>query len=288
MRTITVRPPPDTGAYCVAREKLHDNALHDLLTEMARKIEPLAPEAWLWRGRHAKLVDGFTATMPDTPENQAAFPQQKSQGKGLGFPIMRVCMILSLATARILDAACGPYTGKQTGEPALFREIIDAFQPGDVAVFDRYHGSYMTLALLMLRGVDVCTRLHQRRPHDMRHGTRLGKYDRLVTWHRPAQPSWMDDDTYATIPKTITLAISFTETCATLLAAWSTLALGLYDAAAIESLLARIALLEIPERPGRIEPRVLERRRHRYPLMRAPRQTLRKRLKSGTRCHTMT
>lgn len=379
-------PSPDTGDYCVAREKLNENALHELLAEMAHKIEFVTPEAWLWRGRHTKLVDGFTATMPDTPENQAAFPQQESQEKGLGFPIMRVCVILSLATACILDAAFGPYSGKETGEPALFREIIDAFQSGDVAVFDRCCCSYMMLALLMLRGVDACTRLHQQRPHDMRRGKRLGKHDRLVTWQRPSQPPWMDDATYATIPETIVLRmmrfniampgcrtksitlittlldpdaypaeavaelygyrwnveldiraikqslnldhlrcqtpemiriefwttllaynlirkviceaavkhdklprrISFTETCATILAGWSTLALGLYDAAAIERLLARIASLEIPDRPGRIEPRVLKRRRHRYPLMREPRHVLRERLKSRTPCDTIT
>ena len=82
--------------------------------------------------------------------------------------------------------------------------------------------------------------------------------------------------------------IGFTETCATLLAAWSTLALGSYDAAAIASLPARIASLEIPNRPGRIEPRMLKRRRHRYPLMHEPRPVLRERLKSRTRCETIT
>ena len=189
----------------MARQKLNENALHELLAEVARKIEYVAPETWLWHGRHAKLVDGFTATMPDTPANQAAFPQQKSQKQGVGFPIMRVCVILSLATACILDAAFGPYSGKETGEPALLRDLLDAFGPGDVAVFDRCYCSYMMLAMLSLRGVDTCTRLHQRRPHDMRRGTRLGKYDRLVTWQRPTQASWMDDATYATIPETITL-----------------------------------------------------------------------------------
>ena len=95
-------PSTDTGEYCKARKKLCEKALHDLVVETARKIEYVAPESWLWRGRHAKLVDGFTATMPDTPENQEAFPQPKSQEPGIGFPIMRVCVILSLATACVL------------------------------------------------------------------------------------------------------------------------------------------------------------------------------------------
>jgi hypothetical protein len=379
-------PSTDTGEYCTARSKLSEKALRDLVVEAAAKIEYAAPDDWLWCGRHVKLVDGFTATMPDTSENQKEFPQQKSQKPGLGFPILRACVILSLATACILDAAFGPYSGKQTGEPALFRARLDAFGPGDVALFDRYHNSYMMLALLMLRDVDVCARLHQRRPSDFRRGQRLGKYDRLVTWQRPGQPAWMDEATYATIPQTLTLRmirfniivpgrrtraitivttlvdpnqysaeaiaelygyrwnveldirqikqtlnldhlrcktpamvrkefwmtllaynlirriigtaailhgkqprrISFTRTCITILAAWSTLSLGHDHPRAMKILLKQIATLETPERPGRIEPRVLKRRRHRYPLMRQPRQKLKKHLELTTQCGKMT
>jgi putative transposase len=295
-------------------------------------------------------------------------------------------VVLSLASACRLDAAWGPYCGKQTGEPALLRELFGAFEAGVVAVFDRYCGSYMMLALLMLREVDVCTRLHQRRCGDLRRGKRLGKHDRLVTWQRPSRPPWMDEATYATIPQTLSLRmlrfnilvpgrrtrsitlvttlidaqeypaeaiaelygyrwnveldirqikqtlnldhlrcktpamvrvefwttllgynlirriictaaiqhrkiprrISFTRTCVTILAAWSSLSLGHYHAKALEILLERIASLEVPERPGRIEPRVLKRRRHRYPLMRAPRQQLKKHLEYATRCRKIT
>ena len=373
-------PTTDTGDYCTARKKLDEKALHDLLVQAAAKIEYIAADDWLWHGRHVKLVDGFTATMPDTPENQAEFPQPKSQKPDIGSPIMRACVILSLATACVTDAAFGPYSGKKTGESALFRQLLDAFRVGDVAVFDRYYSSYMTLAMLGLRGVDACARLHQRRSGDLRRGKRLGKYDRLVTWSRPQRPPWMDEATYATIPETLELRmirfnitvpgcrtktitvittlvdpkeysaeaiaelygyrwnveldirdikqtlnldhlrcktpemvrnefwttllaynlirriicaaamthgksprrISFTRTCATILAAWSNLTLQLYGPEAIRHLLSEIASLEVPDRPGRIEPRVLKRRRHRYPLMREPRAKLKKRLENAT------
>jgi len=42
--------------------------------------------------------------------------------------------------------------------------------------------------------------------------------------------------------------------------------------------LERIAANRVADRPGRIEPRVIKRRRHRYPLMRAPRDQLRRAL----------
>jgi len=82
--------------------------------------------------------------------------------------------------------------------------------------------------------------------------------------------------------------ISFTRTCSTILASWSNLASGRFDEAAVLTLLERIATLEVPDRPGRIEPRVLKRRRHRYALMRKPRAELKKRLQATTRSGKMT
>jgi hypothetical protein len=43
--------------------------------------------------------------------------------------------------------------------------------------------------------------------------------------------------------------------------------------------LPHIAANEVANRPGRIEPRVLKRRRHRYPLMQRPREQLRAKLR---------
>ena len=69
-----------------------NSGLKDRLDRAAKKyetriaqLEEEADASWLWKGLHAKLVDGFTFTMPDTPANQAVFPQQKSQMPGIGF-----------------------------------------------------------------------------------------------------------------------------------------------------------------------------------------------------------
>jgi len=82
--------------------------------------------------------------------------------------------------------------------------------------------------------------------------------------------------------------ISFTRTCVTILASWSNLLLGLHGASGVGKLLERIASLKVPTRPGRIEPRVLKRRRHRYPLMQEPQQTSKPRLKLATHAGKMT
>jgi hypothetical protein len=200
------RPPSgDTGAYCRARAKLKLTALQRLVREVSGHLEDRGDAAWLWKGLHAKLVDGFTFTMPDTPENQAAFPQPHVERPGVGFPLARACVVLSLATAAVCDLAVGPYEGKQTGETALLRSVLARFHPQDVVVFDRYFCSYMMLALLSQRGVHVCARLHHCRRSDFRRGRRLGPGDHLITWTRPQRPTWMTPEAYAQIPETLTL-----------------------------------------------------------------------------------
>ena len=200
------RPPSgDTGDYCRARAKLKLTALQCLVREVAGQLEDRAEAAWLWKGLHAKLVDGFTFTTPDTPENQAAFPQPHVQRPGLGFPLARACVVLALATAAVCDLAVGPYEGKQTGETALLRQLLATVAPHDVVVFDRYFCSFMMLALLSQRGIHVCARLHHCRRRDFRRGRKLGPGDHLITWTRPQRPPWMSPEHYAQMPETLTL-----------------------------------------------------------------------------------
>ena len=198
-------PTSDTGDYCRARSKLSEAALHDLSVEIAAEVEVQCDPKWLWKGRHAKLVDGFTFTMPDTEQSQACYPHPKTQQKGVGLPIARAAVILSLASACVLDLAVGPYQGKETGETALLRQLLNSFQQGDIAVMDRYYCSFLMIALLMGHGVDVCLRIHHLRKVDFRRGRRLGHYDHVLHWTRPQRPDWMDPETYNCIPATLEL-----------------------------------------------------------------------------------
>ncbi|HSQ54426.1 MAG TPA: IS4 family transposase, partial [Gemmata sp.] len=114
---------PETNSYCEARQRLPLGVVVRLVRQTARELEDRAPEAWLWKGRRVALVDGTTASMPDSEENQKAFPQSKAQGIGLGFPLVRRVAIIALATGVVRDLAHGPYQGKETGETALFRTL---------------------------------------------------------------------------------------------------------------------------------------------------------------------
>jgi hypothetical protein len=377
-------PTEDTGDYCRARAKLSAAALRELSGEVAEELQQAADESWLWKGQHhAKLIDGFTFTMPDTRANQAVYPQQRAQKPGVGLPIARTVVILSLATACVMDLAMGPYKGKETGESALLRRLLKSLAAGDIAVMDRYYCSFMMIALLLGQGTHTCARKHHRRHSDYRRGRRLGKYDHLIEWTRPPRPSWMNEETYAQIPETLVLRelrynivepgrrthtidiittltdaeeytvediaelygfrwnveldirsiksnmnlghvrcksppmverevwttllgynlirmtaagaallhgkqprqISFTSTCQYVLASWMQLSCGLIAESRLADYLLllckQIAACEVADRPGRLEPRVLKRRRHGYKLMQQPRDELRSELQKS-------
>jgi Transposase DDE domain len=196
----------DTSSYCGARRRLPEDLTRDLVRQTGRSSHQQAKESWLFHGRSVKIADGSSVVMPDTPENQAAYPQPNSQAPGLGFPIARILVVFSLAVGTVLDAAVGPYQGKETSELALLRQIIGQFQPGDIALADRFFCSYWVIAALQARGVDMVVRLHQCRTADFRRGRRVGREDHLVTWSKPQQvPDWMTRAEYDAMPAALTV-----------------------------------------------------------------------------------
>ena len=199
---LTGREPcsPDTGSYSDARHRLPLDVIVQLVHQTARKVDADASDQWLWKGRKTWLIDGTTVSMPDTPENQQAFPQPNTQKPGLGFPVARLVAIISLATGVVRDLDMGPYKGKETGETALLRSLLDGLEAGEVVLGDRCFASYFTLAALIQRDVDGLFRMHQRRKFDFQRRRRLGPEDHVVTWTKPPRPKWMDEETYVQMP----------------------------------------------------------------------------------------
>ena len=197
---------PETSSYCEARQRLPEELTWELVRRTGQSIHHQAENAWLFHGRSVKVIDGSTVTMPDTPENQAAYPQLDSQAPGVGFPIARLLVVFSLAVGTVLEATLGPYQGKQTSELALLRQVLDQFQPGDLVLADRFFSSYWVIAALQARGVEIVVRLHQARQADFRRGRRLGREDHLVTWTKPSHvPDWMSRAEYEAMPAQLTV-----------------------------------------------------------------------------------
>ena len=195
-----------TGGYCRARQRLPVELISTLARRTGQLLSEKAPRPWLWRGRAVKLVDGTGLSMPDTPNNQASYPQPCTQAPGVGFPMARLVVMVCLATGALLDAAIGPYQGKGSGELGLVRHLMENFSPGDVMLADALYCNYFLIASLMVAGVDVLMKQNGSRNTDFRRGQSLGTRDHLVRWPKPVtRPEWMTPEQYANAPDEICL-----------------------------------------------------------------------------------
>lgn len=195
-----MRLSSETTAYCKARCRLPEKLFHRLLDWTARRCNDAASEQWLFHGRVIEMVDGWTVTMADTPENQAEYPQMANQKPGCGFPIARMIGVFSLATGAISLTKMAAYQGKQTGETSLLRSILNRISPGTILLADRYFASFWLMAQSELSRIDLVARVHHKRKVDFRRGLKQGYLDQLVAYPRPSRPKWMSKKEYATYP----------------------------------------------------------------------------------------
>ena len=191
----------DTGAYCEARQRLPEELVLELARNTGRDCAKKSSTSWLWMDRVVKVVDGFTVTMPDTAENQKEYPQPNCQKPGVGFPIMRIVMIFSLAIGAALEVVTGKYSGKETGETSLLRSLINTLLPGEILLADCYFATYWLLATAWSNDFDLVAKSHHRRKVDFRTGIKLGSLDQIVGYPKPRdRPYWMTPQEYADAP----------------------------------------------------------------------------------------
>jgi hypothetical protein len=194
-----------TGPYCKARQRLSQKFLKRLLIRSGQNLQDKTARFWNWKGRSIKLVDGTTLSMPDTKENQKFYPQSKAQKPGLGFPKIRLVIMLSMFSGALVNFAAGPCRGKNTGEHALLRQSLDTLSSMDVLIGDRYFGTYFLIAELLKRAADGLFRLHSSRKEPGLQRTKKLNKDHLVVWTKPQRPVWMDKKTYQSMPEKLTL-----------------------------------------------------------------------------------
>jgi hypothetical protein len=190
-----------TGAYCQARQRLPEKFFSSVARLVGKTLDDKVDPTWLWKGRPVYMFDGTTVSMPDTAENQAAYPQVYNQKPGLGFPIARICTIMSLACGAIIDMGISRYAGKQQGELSLLRKMWDILSPGDILLTDALMSTWHEMLMLKQRGVDSVSRLNKAlRKADFRRGKRLGKEDHIVHWAKPSSIRHLDWATYKSLP----------------------------------------------------------------------------------------
>lgn len=188
---------PSTAAYCKARVRI---PIRLLIRIHRHLVAAMCPR----RSPRTFVVDGTTLSMPDTPANQEAWPQSRSQKEGCGFPIMRLVGLFDLATGVWIDAATAPF---RSSERNLCRKLWKHVRAGDTIVADSGFCCWFTLYLFGIKGVNVVMRNSGIRKPDAR-ATKLGEGDRLERWKKPKiRPKWISPQAYAAMPESITVRV---------------------------------------------------------------------------------
>jgi hypothetical protein len=206
MFVLEGRPGVDEGtsAYCQARARLPDDLLTAALQASAQAATARVAPSTALQGRAVKMLDGTTLVLPDTPLNQAEYPQSKSQKPGCGFPLLNLLAVWDARGATIGDVELG---NQHHSELRLLHQLAPRLAPQDIVVYDRALGHYVGCALLRARDLDLISRVHTRRI-DWRRGQRLGRNERLVTWRKSrCQPPYLTTAEWAALPDEITVRL---------------------------------------------------------------------------------
>ena len=194
---------PNTASYCNARARIPTAVMRRLAKRTAQQLQAGLPDRWKWNGRSVFIADGSHVSMPDTPENQARYPQPVVQQPGLGFPLARIAVLLSLATGACHDLVIAPYAGKGTGETTLLRQMYDSLLPGDVVLADALFDNYFLACELRWRGIELVARVQAERV-----GSRTVESSSegdLIVWQRPNKPRGMTGQQYRRYPESLTM-----------------------------------------------------------------------------------
>jgi len=199
------QPPDTTSPYCQARGQLPLERLDDIHRAVVTEAEAAVATGDLWCGLRVHVVDGTTLTAPDTPENQEAFPQQKGQRPGCGFPILRLLAFFALATGMITGWIHGAYG---QSELALLQLLWEQLRPGELLLGDRGFCTWGLLAQCQARQIHAVFRVRGSRRRDLRRGMRLSRDERLVHWSKPIlRPRTISAQEWATLPDGLSLRV---------------------------------------------------------------------------------
>jgi len=127
-------PSSNNAAYCTVRTRVKDLDLEVIHKKVCEKVEQRVIADQRWKGRDVRVLDGTGITLPDTPKNQAEFPQPSIQRKGCGFPVMKVVACFCLASGALLKWV---ETELKRHESRILQQFIGFLKPGDVVLTDR-------------------------------------------------------------------------------------------------------------------------------------------------------
>jgi len=120
-----------------ARYRLGAAPIEIIFVHTAEAWAAAAADAHRWRGLALYGVDGTTLRVPDTDENRAAFGLPPSSRGQAGYPQIRLVALMALRSHLVRAVAFGPYSGKETGEHSLARELWSEVPNDSLVILDK-------------------------------------------------------------------------------------------------------------------------------------------------------
>ena len=128
-------PSNSSSAYCQARLNFDIDSLKKIFNHTTN----LHSKGEDWKSHRVVVVDGTGLSMPDTQANQEAYPQQKNQKVGCGFPSARALACFCLFSGTLLSYRLG---NKKSHELLLLRDQYKTFKAGDILLGDKMFCTY--------------------------------------------------------------------------------------------------------------------------------------------------
>jgi len=235
LRRLTDIPFTDS-AYVQARQRLPVQIFRDLLKWIcaqasAKMITKRGDDPQLFHGHRVYMLDGSSASMPDTAPLMKFFGQPTGQEPGCGFPAAHLLYLIDLATGMILDMIISPlFTHDLRHAPDTHQKL----GAGDLLMGDRAFSSFAHIAVILGKNMHFLSRLHQRmdvprpvyrtvvrrgsdgkkiRPPTLRRTQTFTRSspildDLLTQWSKPVErPVWLAEADYARLPERIAVRI---------------------------------------------------------------------------------
>jgi hypothetical protein len=149
-------PVATKGAISRARTRLGWEVLATLYRRVAVPMAiPRTPGAW-YRGWRLVAIDGTALSVPNTPENDAAFKKRGNiSGEG-AYPLVNLTALVEVGTHAVLAAACDACT---TAEQTLAESLLPALTPEMLLLEDRAYTGYPWYRRVRATGAQVLCRL---------------------------------------------------------------------------------------------------------------------------------
>lgn len=165
-----------SGTLTEARKRLGTDPLHHLLkTTAALPVPPSASR--LFFGLRPVGLDGSKVRVCDSKENRAHFGGHRGSHGSSAYPLMRVMVLLDLASRKVMDAAMGAFA---IAEQVLGLGLLSSVPPSSLVVMDKGFFSMVWLIRLRRMGQERHALMPLRKGASYRVVRRLGPGDELV------------------------------------------------------------------------------------------------------------